>query len=118
MIESGGIGAKIKAQNDTQILGQNVVKMQTLDSFVSERKLKVGFIKVDIEGAELDFLLGAKQTICTQKPAILLSIYHKSEDFWGLKPLIESWNLGYSFKIIKPVDFTIAVETALYCEIL
>lgn len=32
--------------------------------------------------------------------------------------MIESWNLGYSFKIIKPIDHTISLETALFCEIL
>ena len=93
-------------------------KMTTLDEFVKEHKIEVGFIKVDIEGFEMEFLKGAKETICTQKPAMLLSIYHSGGDYFGIKPLIESWNLGYSFKIHKGVDLNITTETALFCEIL
>ena len=66
----------------------------------------------------MEFLKGAKETICTQKPAMLLSIYHQASDYFGIKPLIESWNLGYKFKIHKGVDLNIIVETALFCEIL
>lgn len=81
-----------------------------------EHNLEVGFIKVDIEGFEQEFLKGAKQTITEQKPAMLISIYHQASDFFEIKPMIESWNLGYSFKIIKPIDHSIVDECALFCE--
>ncbi|WP_394984855.1 FkbM family methyltransferase, partial [uncultured Helicobacter sp.] len=71
------------------------VEIITLDSFVRERNIQVGFIKVDIEGFEQEFLKGAKQTITEQKPAMLISIYHQASDFFEIKPMIESWNLGY-----------------------
>lgn len=94
------------------------VEIITLDSYVAEHKIQVGFIKVDIEGFEMEFLKGAKHTICTQKPTMLISIYHSLDDFFEIKPLIESWNLGYTFSIHKPIDYTISVETGLFCEIL
>ena len=94
------------------------VEVITLDSFVREHDIEVGFIKVDIEGFEQEFLKGARETIATQKPAMLLSIYHNAEDFLSIKPMIESWNLGYRFKVIKPIDFSVMTETALYCEVL
>ena len=94
------------------------VKVITLDSYVKENNIEVGFIKVDIEGFEQEFLKGAIETIKTQKPAMLLSIYHNANDFFEIKPLIESWNLGYTFKICKPVDWSLSEETALYCEVL
>lgn len=94
------------------------VEIITLDSYVAEHKIQVGFIKVDIEGFEMEFLKGAKETICTQKPTMLISIYHSLNDFFEIKPLIESWNLGYTFSIHKPIDYTISVETGLFCEIL
>ena len=93
------------------------VEITTLDSFVRENKIEVGFIKVDIEGFEMEFLKGAKETICSQKPAMLLSIYHQPSDYFGIKPLIESWNLGYKFKIHKGVDLSLTTETALFCEV-
>lgn len=94
------------------------IQIITLDEFVRENKIEVGFIKVDIEGFEMEFLKGAKETICTQKPAMLLSIYHQGSDYFGIKPLIESWNLGYTFKICKGVDGSVTAETALFCEVL
>lgn len=94
------------------------VELITLDSYVAEHNLRVGFIKVDIEGFELEFLQGAKNTICTQRPAMLISIYHNIEHFFEIKPLLESWNLGYTFRIHRPTSHSISVETGLFCEIL
>ena len=110
------IGGSSALWGETQTA--ETTKITTLDSFVRENKIEVGFIKVDIEGFEMEFLKGAKETIMQQKPAMLISIYHQPSDYFGIKPLIESWNLGYKFKIHKGVDFSIAGETALYCEIL
>lgn len=94
------------------------VEVTMLDSFVKEHNIEVGFIKVDIEGFEMEFLKGAKETIKAQKPAMLISIYHQPSDYFGIKPLIESWNLGYVFKIHKGVDLSLTTETALFCEVL
>ena len=90
----------------------------TLDSYIKEHNIEVGFIKVDIEGFEMEFLKGATQTIMEQKPAMLISIYHQGSDFFEIKPMIESWNLGYSFRIVRPANFNISAETALLCEVL
>lgn len=91
------------------------IEITTLDDFVAEKNVEIGFIKVDTEGFEQPFLVGAKQTICTQKPALLISIYHSGDDYFNIKPLIESWNLGYQMRIYKGTDFSLSVETALYC---
>ena len=93
------------------------VEIITLDEFVAQNNIQVGFIKVDIEGFEMEFLKGALQTIKTQKPAMLLSIYHQASDFFGIKPFIESLDLGYKFKVHKPIDCSVSVETALFCEV-
>lgn len=92
------------------------VKIMPVDDYVREHKIKVGLIKVDIEGAEQSFLRGAKETICTQKPTLLISIYHNVDDFLDIKPMIESWNLGYKFKIFKPTIGSVSAETLLICE--
>ena len=94
------------------------IELITLDSYVKEHNLKIGLIKVDIEGFEMEFLKGAKETICSQKPAMILSIYHQASDFFDIKPILESWNLGYTFRIYKPIDYNISLETTLMCEVL
>lgn len=93
------------------------IEVTTLDNYVKINNITdVSMIKVDIEGAEQLFLEGAKQTICQQKPILLISIYHKADDFFNIKPLIESWNLGYSFKIHKPLFENATSEVLLIGE--
>ena len=89
----------------------------TLDDYVVKHNIEVALIKVDIEGGEPDFLIGAKRTICEQKPILLLSIYHNAHDFFELKPLIESWEIGYKFKIHKPTYGSASGETLLIAEV-
>ena len=89
----------------------------TLDDYVKEHPMEIGLIKVDIEGGEPDFLAGAKKTICEQKPILLLSIYHNAHDFYELKPLLESWGVGYRFRIHKPVFVSATGETLLLAEV-
>lgn len=92
------------------------VEIITLDSFVEQYNLEVGLIKVDIEGFEMEFLKGAIKTLKKQRPALIISIYHSVNDFFEIKPFIESLGVGYNFKIFKPIDYTILEETCLLCE--
>ena len=97
---------------------RETIKVQTvsLDRFVKENQLEVGLIKADLEGAETEFLKGAKHTIQTQKPVLLLSIYHKPSDFFELKPMLESWVPNYEFSIFNPVDNGILLETMIVAQ--
>ena len=92
------------------------IEITTLDDFVNENNLDIGLIKVDIEGSEQDFLKGAENTIKTQKPILLISIYHSAFDFFQIKPYIESLNLDYNLKIVKNVDGSIRGEILLIAE--
>lgn len=94
------------------------VNQITLDEYVDSENIEIGLIKVDIEGAERNFLKGAKKTICEQKPILLISIYHSAEDFFEIKTMIEELKAGYSFRIFHPVTRnSFLLETALICEI-
>lgn len=95
----------------------NMVKSTTLDKFVETHNLNVGLIKVDIEGFEQDFLYGARNTIKTQRPALLISIYHNFNDFMYIKKIIQSWDLGYTFRIDRPKE-SFLLETLLIAEVL
>lgn len=109
----------IKAMfDDKHYFHTETAEIITLDSYVEEHNIEVGFIKVDIEGFEQEFLKGAKETIKKFRPAMLISIYHNYDDFFNIKPLIESWDLGYTFKFDKPIDGIVCVESVLYCEVI
>ena len=94
------------------------VDVISIDEFVENHGLDVGLIKLDVEGAEYDTILGAKKTILKQKPLLIIAIYHSIRDFFEIKPLIESWDVGYKFTIrnhlpsAPDTDF----ELLAYCE--
>ena len=75
------------------------VDIITIDDLVQERQLNVGLIKLDIEGFEPHALRGALHTIKTQRPVIISAIYHTPEEYYELKPYLESLDLGYEFKL-------------------
>jgi len=65
--------------------GTQSVKVNTIDNIVNE---KVDFIKLDIEGAEQDALIGATGTIKKYKPILAICIYHKAEDWYKIPQII------------------------------
>lgn len=48
------------------------------------------YIKMDIEGAEPDAILGAAQLLKEAKPVLAICLYHRSEHLWELPALIHS----------------------------
>ena len=72
-------------------------------------------IKMDIEGAEIAALNGAKKIITETKPDLAISIYHKPSDLWKIPLLLKEWVPDYKFYMRNHSGFT--VETVLYCHI-
>jgi FkbM family methyltransferase len=76
------------------------IELTTIDNLVGGLKLpRIDFIKIDIEGAEKNALLGAHQTLKRARPRLAVSSYHKKGDpaeicstVWSLQPsyLVES----------------------------
>ncbi|KLU63622.1 hypothetical protein DEAC_c44790 [Desulfosporosinus acididurans] len=69
--------------------GLQTIEVLALDSVLCEKE--VTFIKMDIEGAEKEALLGAKEIITSQRPKLAICVYHKPEDLWEIPLLIKSW---------------------------
>lgn len=74
----------------------------TLDDLVKSKGLnRVNFLKMDIEGAELNALLGAEETIRKHRPKLAISVYHKIDndrpDYVRIVNYCSSLNLGYKF---------------------
>lgn len=57
------------------------VSIRTLDSLQLDPPT---FMKIDIEGAELDFLEGARDTISTHAPTIAIACYHAPTHLWKI----------------------------------
>jgi FkbM family methyltransferase len=55
------------------------------------------YIKMDIEGAEFDALLGAKQIIQKLKPVLAISVYHQQNHLWRIPMIVRSFCDQYSF---------------------
>ena len=58
-------------------------------------------IKMDVEGAELQALRGAKQTLQKYKPKLLVACYHREEDLFRLPLLIKDLNPEYQLYFRK-----------------
>lgn len=116
-MENAGPSSSFESNALVESSGKEMVSVTTLDNYMVGKDYQIGLIKVDIEGAEQAFLQGARKTIEKFKPVLLLSIYHNANDFFEIKPMIESWNLGYKFRVHKPVDYSISREVLLIAEV-
>lgn len=83
--------------SDSQIAEEGETRITTgmLDEIAGDRRIT--FIKMDIEGAEKEALMGAQNIIRNQKPKLAISIYHKKEDIWELPALLLEMNPEYQF---------------------
>lgn len=70
--------------------GEEVIQTSTLDELVY--KYKPTFIKINIEGADVEAIMGAKNTIKTFMPIIAAQGHHKVEHLWEIIETIESFN--------------------------
>lgn len=98
--------------------GNNQVETITIDDVAEKYNLeKVDFIKMDIEGYELNALIGAKDVINKYKPKLAISLYHKIDDFITIPEWIKS---NFPFYDLYLEHHTIhSEETVLYaikCE--
>lgn len=90
------------------------IPLTTIDTFCAENNVKPTFIKMDIEGSELEALKGAKETIRKNKPKLAISIYHKLEDMWELPLLIHEIEPGYKFYCKKNSPVAEFILHAIY----
>jgi len=70
------------------------------------------FIKLDIEGAEKQALIGAKGILARVKPKLAISVYHKPEDIYELPKTILNARCDYRFAL-RQHEYS-CYETILY----
>ena len=70
------------------------VECRTLDSALKGEHPT--FIKMDLEGAEPDALLGAAKTMARCRPVMAVCAYHKCEHLWTIPKLLKAANPDYA----------------------
>lgn len=79
--------------------GDSSAKFIDLDSYLAEHNLpRLDYIKLDIEGAEMEALKGAANSIRKWKPKMAICVYHKMDDFWTIPEYILSLRSDYEFE--------------------
>ncbi|MBR0434381.1 MAG: FkbM family methyltransferase [Lachnospiraceae bacterium] len=111
--EKGELFLNITADGEGSRLaeaGENRVTVVSLDDDIEE---PIDVIKMDIEGAETDALMGAIKHIKEEKPKLLICTYHKPADIFEIPKLIESMRSDYKFYLryngrgIWPCDYVL-----------
>ncbi len=75
--------------------------------------IRPSFIKMDIEGSEMDAINGMRNYIQTYRPKLAISVYHESSDIWKIPKLIRSINANYKFYLRQYTHSQL--DTVLYC---
>ena len=103
-----------KAGRNSRLSSTGVpVEVTDIDSLINE---PVTMIKMDIEGAELKALDGAKRIISTYKPKLYICAYHRNEDLFSLPIKINELFDGYKL-YFRHSPYIPAWECNFYCTL-
>ena len=86
------------------------INVVAIDDVISE---PITYMKMDIEGCELEALHGAEKQIIENKPMLAICVYHKMNDFTDIWSYLKHLNPDYKFYLRQHNKFS-ATETVLY----
>lgn len=79
---------------------QGTIRVEAVDlDTIAGNDKEVSFIKMDIEGSELQALHGAEKVITKYKPRLAICIYHKPQDIYEIGSYLLELVPEYKFKI-------------------
>lgn len=90
------LGTSSKVSEVNEGLDTIEMRMLKLDNLYNE---KPTYIKMDIEGAELDTLKGCERIIKDLKPKLAICVYHKPFDIFDIPKYLKSLVPEYKFKL-------------------
>lgn len=85
--QTGGSIARLSDEGNIEIA------VDRLDNLLQGKPFT--FLKMDIEGAELSALQGARESIAKNHPILAISVYHQTNDFWQIPEYILSIRNDY-----------------------
>lgn len=80
-----------EAANSDQEYAVREVATVRLDGFVAENGLKPDVLKIDVEGAEMQVLEGARETLTEHQPAVVIEVTNRRDEVCGFLT-----DLGYA----------------------
>ena len=102
-----------KAGRNSAIADKGVAtKVATVDTILCG--MAAGYIKADVEGADMETLIGMQKTMENCKPKLNFSSYHRFEDIFRLALYIHSVNPDYKI-FLRHHPYIPAWDTNLYC---
>lgn len=102
-----------KAGRNSAIADKGVAtKVATVDTILCG--MAAGYIKADVEGADMETLIGMQKTMENCKPKLNFSAYHRFEDIFRLALYIHSVNPDYKI-FLRHHPYIPAWDTNLYC---
>ena len=100
---SGTGGHSLVKETPVEKKGFIKIEVDTLDNIIKENKIKdVKLIKIDVEGAEAEVLMGAEKTLKKYHPKLIFEAWD-NEHFEKIKKVLDKHN--YQFKKIGAQDY-------------
>lgn len=92
--------------------GADLINLVTLDEFMLQSDLKrMDLVKVDIEGYEMNFLLGAKRTLSAMKPILFLELSDNHLKYFGSSAIeVVKFLESLEYDIRKAEDGTVITQ--------
>jgi len=91
------------------------VRCWTIDQFCSSHNVAPTLIKLDLEGFEINALLGARDTLKRLQPDLQIGIYHNPEEFLEIPMLLKELDPEYRFYLGHHGEGAFW-DTVLYCS--
>lgn len=92
---SASEGSSLVFENNAyKVEDTHYVEVISVDE-ITKREGPVSFIKIDVEGAEMECLKGAIETIRRDKPILAIAAYHKRQDMIEIPEFIKSIDENY-----------------------
>jgi FkbM family methyltransferase len=88
--EAQGIASSFLSTN-----GSVQIQSESLDFLLADESPT--YIKMDIEGAEIEALIGAYEMIRKHLPILAISVYHHQDHIWSIPLMIHSLSNEYKF---------------------
>ncbi len=107
-VDDNALGAHV-VEHSAANATATTVDVVRLDDAIDD---EVSYIKMDIEGAEMNALAGCRATIERRRPKLAICTYHRPEDYLDIPRLVKSIRPDYRLYLRQHSSFNL--DTVLY----